>query len=158
MWRLFVRMRLVRQEQFLNNSCCCCWTCPPAALWMWSSYLLPNLSWRYSTPPPTHHIWHREPFYLFPKMKRPLIGEGFSDISDTQNCVTELRKGFHCRTCRALSRTSINDLHVACSWKANMLKSVIETPCVYIPRRFRTFAKRAYPLQHVRLCVRTNVP
>lgn len=71
---------------------------------------------------PTRHTWHRQPFFFFLKMKRPLKGEGFSDISDTQNGVTELWKGFHCRTSSALSISCKNDVNVTCSWRAIILK------------------------------------
>jgi hypothetical protein len=43
--------------------------------------------------PPYTHIWHRQTFTLFPKVKLARKGERFSDISDIQRGITELLKG-----------------------------------------------------------------
>jgi hypothetical protein len=43
--------------------------------------------------PPITHVWHRQTFSLFPKVKLALKGERFSDISDIQRGTTELPKG-----------------------------------------------------------------
>jgi hypothetical protein len=77
MERLYARMRRVRNEQFRNNRWLLLHDNAPAHCALNLKQFLASKSVFVIQHPPTRQIWHRQTFFLFPKVKLALKGNAF---------------------------------------------------------------------------------